>query len=78
MGRREVVIYTCDGCHASTTYGRTETARGFTKVGLARGDAWLCTICYGAVEWVARFQRITAPPKVYGTGTKATLRKPNE
>lgn len=77
MGVREVTIYTCDGCKASATLGRDETARGFTRIVLSGGrEAWLCTICYGAVEWVARFQGITVPPRVYGTGLKASLRKP--
>lgn len=76
MGRREVVIYTCDGCRASSTVGREETPRGYTRVELKDRQAWLCTICYGAVEWVARFQGITCPPKVYGKGVSASLRKP--
>lgn len=76
MGRREVTIYTCDGCKASSTLDRHETPRGFSRVVLKSGDVWLCTVCYGAVEWVARFQGITVPPKIHGTGAQATLRKP--
>lgn len=76
MGRRDVTIYTCDGCKASSTVQHGEAARGFTRVQLAHSTVWLCTVCYGAVEWVARFQGITVPPPVYGVGTKATLRKP--
>ena len=75
MGRREVTIYTCDGCKASSTIPRDETPRGFTRVRLNTAEVWLCTVCYGAVEWVARFQGVTVPPKVYGLGFRATLRK---
>ena len=76
MGKREVTIYTCDGCGATSTLPREETPRGYTRVQLAHDTVWLCTVCYGAVEWVAKFQGVTVPPKVYGTGVKATLRKP--
>lgn len=77
MGKREVVMYICDGCKTSTTAGPGETVRGFTRIILAGNrEAWLCTVCYGAVEWVAKFQGITCPPKVYGPGTSARLRKP--
>lgn len=75
MGKREVTIYTCDGCKASSTLPRNETPRGYSRVVLKFGEVWLCTICYGAVEWVARFQGITVPPKVYGQGIRSTLRK---
>lgn len=75
MGRREVIIYTCDGCRASSTLGREEIVRGYTRVVLAHHTVWLCTVCYGAVEWVARFQGITVPPTVYGSGVATSLRK---
>jgi hypothetical protein len=78
MGRREVTIYTCDGCRAQSTLGRDETPRGYSEVALRNGTAWLCTVCYGAVEWVARFQGVTVPPTIYGEGTSASLRKPTE
>ena len=74
MGKREVTIYTCDGCKASSTLPRIETPRGYKRVSLSGSEAWLCTICYGAVEWVVRFQGITIPPKVYGHGARGTLR----
>jgi hypothetical protein len=76
MGRRDVTIYTCDGCKASSTLRRDETPRGFTRIQIKAGDAWLCTVCYGAVEWIVRFQGITVPPRIYGDGLSATLRKP--
>lgn len=78
MGRREVVIYTCDGCRASSTLLPQETPRGYSRVELASTTAWLCTVCYGAVEWVARFQGVTVPPTIYGSGVRATLRKPRD
>lgn len=65
MGRREVTIYSCDGCGTRSTIGRTETPRGYKRVGLPKGEVWLCTVCYGAVEWVARFQGITRPPQAH-------------
>lgn len=74
MGRREVTIYTCDGCRASSTVDRNEPVVGFTRVVMKDRHVWLCTVCYGAVEWVARFQGITVPPKVYGSGRMARLR----
>lgn len=75
MGRREVTIYTCDGCSAQQTFGRTETARGFSRVLLPGAEVFLCTVCYGAVEWVAKFQRITVPPKVFKHDGRYSLRK---
>lgn len=77
MGRREVVIYTCDGCKVSSELSRTETPRSYSRVSLKTGEVWLCTICYAAVDWVARFQGITVPPTIHGEGTHATLRKPS-
>jgi hypothetical protein len=76
MGRRDVTIYTCDGCKATSTIAHGEAARGYTRVVLREQTVWLCGICYGAVEWVARFQGITVPPTVYGSGVSATLRPP--
>lgn len=78
MGKREVAIYTCDGCKRSSTLGLTDTPRGYTRVVLAFGEVWLCTVCYGAVEWVARFQGLTIPPTIYGTGVSASLREPTD
>lgn len=74
MGKREVTIYTCDGCKASSTLPRHEAPRGYSRVVLKSNEAWLCTVCYSAVEWVVRFQGITVPPRICGTGTRATLR----
>lgn len=66
MGKREVTIYTCDGCYASSTVPRNENAPGFTRITLPQArEHWLCPICFGAVEWVIRFQHITRPPRVY-------------
>lgn len=77
MGTREVTVYTCDGCRASSTVGRDEIAPGFATVSLnGRAPVWLCGVCFAAVDWVTRFQEITAPPIVYGDGVRATLRKP--
>lgn len=76
MGRRDVTVYTCDGCRYVSTVNRGDTAPGFHLVRLPEHDVWLCTVCYGAVEWVTRFQGITVPPRVYGIGVKATLRRP--
>lgn len=64
MGKHEVTIYTCDGCHAQTTLPRHETPRGFTRIRLAQEDKWLCTDCYRAVEWVVKFQGRTPPPEI--------------
>jgi hypothetical protein len=76
MGKRDVTVYTCDGCHASTTVGREERAVGFSKLFFPNSkDYWLCTVCYGAVEWVARFQNITRPPSVYKNARGYGLRK---
>ena len=76
MGKREVTIYTCDGCRAQSTLPRDEVPRGFTRIRLAQDDKWLCTICYGAVEWVVKFQNIIVPPKVFKSGTaRYSLRK---
>ncbi|MFJ4166306.1 hypothetical protein ACIPY5_12185 [Microbacterium sp. NPDC089698] len=75
MSKREVTIYTCDGCRAQQTFDRHETARGFSRVLLPAGEVWLCTVCYGAVEWVAKFQRITIPPKVFKHDRGYGLRK---
>jgi hypothetical protein len=74
VGKRDVTIYTCDGCKASGTVGRNEKPVGFSRIILTRGDVWLCSICYGAVEWITRFQGITIPPRIYGTGADASLR----
>jgi hypothetical protein len=77
MGKRDVTIYTCDGCFASSTLGRDERPRGFTQIRIANLDSkWLCTVCYGAVEWVAKFQRVTVPPKVFKSNGRYSLRKP--
>jgi hypothetical protein len=76
MGRREVVIYTCDGCHASSTVGRDESAQGFHRILFPGGsEKWLCTVCYGAVDWVCRFQGITRAPKVHVHNGRHTLRR---
>ena len=68
MGIRDVRIYTCDGCGATATLDRSVTARGWHLIRLnpnKSGERLLCTICYGAVEWVAKFQGITVPPKAH-------------
>ena len=76
MGKRDVTIYTCDGCRAQSTLPRDSTPRGFTRIRLAQDDKWLCTVCYGAVEWVVKFQNITVPPKVFKSGpARYSLRK---
>lgn len=79
MGKREVNIYTCDGCGARSTLDREEPVRGFKtiQIGVSPGDSGqklLCTICYAAVEWVAKFQRITQPPRVYRVDGRYSLR----
>ena len=78
MGKRDVTIYTCDGCNAQSTVPKGETVLGFTRVALHTdrgGDMWLCTVCYGAVEWVMKFQRVTLPPKVFEHDGRYSLRK---
>lgn len=80
MSIREMTVYTCDGCGAQSTLSREEPVRGFKTIqlGVTVGDSGLkllCTICYGAVEWVAKFQRITNPPRVYRSGGRFSLRK---
>ncbi|WNN95257.1 hypothetical protein SEA_TINYMAN4_56 [Microbacterium phage Tinyman4] len=67
MPIREVKIYTCDGCGATATLDRNATARGWHTVKLDGRSAQsvLCSVCYGAVEWVTRFQGITVPPKAH-------------
>ncbi|QZD98644.1 hypothetical protein SEA_JEMERALD_56 [Microbacterium phage Jemerald] len=79
MGIREVKIYTCDGCKATATLDRSTQARGWHTISLGGGPLdkrVLCTVCYGAVEWVAKFQGITRPPKVYqGPDNRFRLRK---
>jgi len=34
MGKRDVTIYTCDGCNAQSTVPKGETVLGFTRVAL--------------------------------------------
>ncbi len=80
MGKREVTVYTCDGCGAQSTVPRDTPAAGFKTIQLGAtstdsGQKLLCTICYGAVEWVAKFQRITHPPRAYRSGRTYSLRK---
>ncbi len=67
MGIREVSIYTCDGCGATATLDKNTRARGWhtIKVDGSRVERLVCTICYGAVEWVIKFQGITVPPKAH-------------
>jgi len=77
MGIREVKVYTCDGCGAQATLDRNTTARGWHTVQLDGRSvrSVLCSICYGAVEWVVKFQEITKPPKVHkGHDGKYSLR----
>jgi len=78
MGRREVTIYTCDGCRTSSTMGRDDKPYSYTSVELGPGVVWLCNVCYTAVQWVARYQGILPPPTIYGEGRDAGLRKPPE
>ncbi len=76
MGRREVSVYTCDGCRASATVYLGQSAAEFHWVTLGDRDPyWLCSVCYSAVEWVVRFQGITIPPKVYRDRSGFGLRK---
>jgi len=75
MGKREVTVYTCDGCYARLTVGRNETPRGIHRLVFNQKAAWLCTTCYGAVEWVVKFQNITHPPKVFKNSRGYGLRK---
>ena len=77
MGARNVTIYTCDGRKVTKVLAVSEIARGFSEVTLKHGTFLLCTVCYAAVDWVARFQGITVPPTIHGEGTHATLRKPS-
>ncbi|GAA1149510.1 hypothetical protein MOX01_22700 [Microbacterium oxydans] len=74
MGKRDMTVYTCDGCGATATVRPDEKPPGFKTITINRRDRWLCTICFGAVEWVARFQRITHPPRVYCSEGKFSLR----
>lgn len=79
MGVREVKIYTCDGCGATATLDRNTVARGWHTIKLdknLRDERVLCTVCYGAVEWVVKFQGITVPPKAHkGPDNRYRLRK---
>lgn len=81
MGVQEVTIYTCDGCGATATLKRGTSARGWHTIKLDAvlagiGGKVLCSVCYGAVEWVTKFQGITTPPKVYKSRSgKQWLRK---
>lgn len=75
MSKRDVTIYTCDGCYASSTIKRGENTTAFSTVTHNGKDYLLCTLCAGAVSWVVRFQGITRPPHVYKTDGKYGLRK---
>ena len=74
MGRRDVTVYTCDGCKVSATVRRTQPAGGFHRIVLKDQDRWVCSVCYAAVEWVVQFQGVMMPPKVYGSGSRWSLR----
>lgn len=76
MGKKDVTIYACDGCKATSTLAPGQAPRGFSNITMPGDrDYWLCTTCYGAVEWVVRFQRITHPPRVHKHGGRYGLRK---
>lgn len=76
MPIREVKIYTCDGCRATATLDWSDRARGWHNVALTDKTFLLCTVCYGAVEWVVKFQGITVPPKAHkGPDGRYSLRK---
>lgn len=65
MAKREVTIYTCDGCSAQSTIDRDENTTAFSTVTHNNKNYLLCTICSGAISWVTRLQGITRPPRVY-------------
>ena len=75
MGRKDVTVYTCDGCKASSTVERGDAAPGFRRLTTPRGEVWLCAVCWAAVDWVIRFQGITIPSKVYKANGRYRLRK---
>lgn len=76
MGSRDVTVFTCDGCRASSSVPFGKTSPGFRQVKLGDRDPyWLCSVCYSAVEWVARFQGIAIPPRVYRDRSGFRLRK---
>lgn len=75
MAKREVTIYTCDGCYAQSTINRGEKTSAFSTVTHNERDYLLCALCSGAVAWVTRFQGITRPPHVYKANGRYGLRR---